>query len=512
MAFGFGATFGTATTDKLLTTLTQDPTQLSFFIRTIFNGAGGGSLGRLFDAGGLILSYFQFSGGQNRFVFERAFSTTKGFWQVPGPTVTGGQSSWGGSYDKSLTTNVPALYFNGTLRSAAFSQTPVGTATANSSPFYVGNRADGTRNWDGVHSEFAVWSTLLTAAEFAALDKGVSPLLIRPTSLIEYIPMVRDVVSLKLTTPTLTGGKVQPHPPVIKPRRKLVGIVGLAGTTFTQTIAVGCASSVSLIKASGKIISALSSTSTSVSKQARKTVAISSAASTSASKQSTKTISAALATSTSVSKQARKTIAAACASAVSAVSSRAFLVVVNVACSTSVSLKRSTGKIVAVTAAGAVGAGKAVARTIAVSCTGAVSAVKRTGKSIAAASTSAVALSRRMGKIVPVSVNGAITVAKQIGKNISLSSFTATATRKAIAKTVAVAVSATARVVLLFQPRLVIAKVRALLFSAFGKATQSAGSGRAMQSATSGGVTQSAGFGRVTLSTNSGNASLDAAD
>ena len=67
-------------------------------------------------------------------------------------------------------------------------------------------------------AEFAVWDAILTADEFAMLGAdGFSPLLIRPQSLVEYVPLVRDNVSRKLSIGTLTGAAAQPHPRIIYP-------------------------------------------------------------------------------------------------------------------------------------------------------------------------------------------------------------------------------------------------------------------------------------------------------
>ena len=47
--------------------------------------------------------------------------------------------------------------------------------------------------FDGRIAEGAVWSAALSDSEIAALAKGVSPLLIRPQSLLYYAPLIRDI-------------------------------------------------------------------------------------------------------------------------------------------------------------------------------------------------------------------------------------------------------------------------------------------------------------------------------
>lgn len=46
-------------------------------------------------------------------------------------------------------------------------------------------------------AECALWSVALTEAEVVSLSKGVSPLKVRPQSLVFYAPLWRDVVDLK---------------------------------------------------------------------------------------------------------------------------------------------------------------------------------------------------------------------------------------------------------------------------------------------------------------------------
>lgn len=81
------------------------------------------------------------------------------------------------------------------------------------------------RYTSGMIAEAAVWSAALTDAEVAILALGVSPLLVRPESLVFYAPLIRDedrdiVGGLALTaynTPTIAD-----HPRVYYPTPKLV--------------------------------------------------------------------------------------------------------------------------------------------------------------------------------------------------------------------------------------------------------------------------------------------------
>lgn len=69
-------------------------------------------------------------------------------------------------------------------------------------------------------AECAIWNAALDAAEIAALARGYSPSLIRPASLVFYAPLIRDAVSRKGGSLTVTGTTVADHPRIILPRRR----------------------------------------------------------------------------------------------------------------------------------------------------------------------------------------------------------------------------------------------------------------------------------------------------
>ena len=121
-------------------------------------------------------------------------------------------STWyglGASYDG---TNVD-IYKNGaadgsTASADPFSDAPTPCALA-------GN--GGTANFDdGTIAEVALWNTALSASEFGSLGKGVSPLLIRPGSLVIYWPLIRDVVPTFGNITSGGGLTVDTHPPIFE--------------------------------------------------------------------------------------------------------------------------------------------------------------------------------------------------------------------------------------------------------------------------------------------------------
>lgn len=87
--------------------------------------------------------------------------------------------------------------------------------------FNIGRYGGGSPGdyFDGRIAEVGVWNVALDTAEIAALAKGISPLLVRPSGLVFYAPLVRSFqdirAALALTnTNTVTVGD---HPRVFMP-------------------------------------------------------------------------------------------------------------------------------------------------------------------------------------------------------------------------------------------------------------------------------------------------------
>lgn len=89
-------------------------------------------------------------------------------------------------------------------------------------------------------AEFAIWIDDITAAGFAALHKGVSPLQVKPEALIAYWPLIGRVSPepelINSKSATLTGTVAQAeHPRVIRPHRRVsrrLVTAASAGTFF----------------------------------------------------------------------------------------------------------------------------------------------------------------------------------------------------------------------------------------------------------------------------------------
>ena len=77
------------------------------------------------------------------------------------------------------------------------------------------------RYMDGQIGEVGMWNVALTAAEILVLAAGYSPLLVRPESLVSYVPLVNnDPYQDHFDNAAFTVGgtpDTAAHPPIIKP-------------------------------------------------------------------------------------------------------------------------------------------------------------------------------------------------------------------------------------------------------------------------------------------------------
>jgi hypothetical protein len=178
-------------------------------------GLGGGGDGVMHQKAGESTFYNGSAGAKYNFGAD-AWSGVDGVWNVPSP-ATGAWVHVGIAYDAGATTNVPEIYLNGVLQTLTTIATPTGTWTGVSAANVIGNVAGNTNNWNGHLAEYGKWAGVkLNADQFAALAKGYTPLHF-PNSLIEYIPMVRDIASYKNAAPTTVGTVVIEHPRTIMP-------------------------------------------------------------------------------------------------------------------------------------------------------------------------------------------------------------------------------------------------------------------------------------------------------
>ena len=111
----------------------------------------------------------------------------------------------------------------GTANTTNLTPTSLDDTTIGASTF--GSGSVGTY-MDGQIAEAAIWNVALTAAEIASLAKGMSPLMVRPASLISYWPLVGNFspeIDLHgRLEMTVNGTTASNHPRVYMPRGPMI--------------------------------------------------------------------------------------------------------------------------------------------------------------------------------------------------------------------------------------------------------------------------------------------------
>lgn len=134
-----------------------------------------------------------------------------------------GTSAWYHGCGVRASSSSGLCYFNGgSVGTDSTSNTPSGLNDTEIGAYRFGSSSP-SNFFSGRIAEAAIWTAALDAAEVAALAKGYSPQLIRPQSLVVYVPGVRDLIDRKGTAWTNTGAfGFGDHAPVIMPRRRLI--------------------------------------------------------------------------------------------------------------------------------------------------------------------------------------------------------------------------------------------------------------------------------------------------
>jgi len=139
--------------------------------------------------------------------------------------------------------------------------------------------------FSGLIAEAAIWSVALTDEEVAVLATGVSPLLVRPESLVAYWPLIRDtdddIVGGYSMTPQ-NAPTVAAHPPVIYPRFTGLG-APQEGVSASASASASPSASLSPSASASASLSPSASASASISPSASASASISPSASASAS-------------------------------------------------------------------------------------------------------------------------------------------------------------------------------------------------------------------------------------
>ncbi len=174
---GFGSTLGTGTTDRIDAGKRPASTALarSIVAHVYFNGAGGGSLGRVFqDSAGTGVdngddAVWYFSGTLS---YVRRSSGGTGQWRSS--SLPTGWSCTGISLDESATGTTPAFYVDGVSSAAIAYASTSGSYINVGTNLTWGNRSsDNARNWDGLIGPVAFFDALLTANEHRSLAANI---------------------------------------------------------------------------------------------------------------------------------------------------------------------------------------------------------------------------------------------------------------------------------------------------------------------------------------------------
>lgn len=240
MAYGFGATLGTGTTDVVVTALTAHAAQRTYVFLYNRNGAGGNNQGRIFDKrnnGGTNSELCFYDSTAGVLTFQRVWSGATGTWTANGGTITS-TGVWNHiviTYDSSSTANNPVIYVNGSSVGVTRTVAPSGTIVNNNEPYHIGNLGQQIRVFDGRIAEFSVLDEIAGATDALAWARGFLPLH-HLHNLAEHVPMVRDSISYINGPPTTTGALPVAHPNVIYPAGGQNGILRQAAATRRHSL------------------------------------------------------------------------------------------------------------------------------------------------------------------------------------------------------------------------------------------------------------------------------------
>lgn len=169
----------------------------------------------------VIAGLFDTATDNNSFLLYQGVFGIQYFIQAGGLDQTGavdvGTGLWFRACVIEVASNDHRLYGNGELKTNGTNIIPDSIDR-----YALGIRADATPDlgYNGLIAEAALWNVALTEAEALELNAGYCPLLIRPESLVSYLPLIRDndadlidgVIWTASGSPTIAA-----HPPVFYP-------------------------------------------------------------------------------------------------------------------------------------------------------------------------------------------------------------------------------------------------------------------------------------------------------
>ena len=147
--------------------------------------------------------------------------------QSPSAHYDNSNTTWFHLVGAFIANNDQKLYVNGTLDQTNTTLADI-SDFADSDEFYIGTGImSGTdlagRSWEGGIAEVAAYAADLSAGEIAALAKGFSPLMVRPSALVGYWPLGGPYAPTTIdpvgsNTLTANGGaSAEAHPRIIYP-------------------------------------------------------------------------------------------------------------------------------------------------------------------------------------------------------------------------------------------------------------------------------------------------------
>lgn len=164
--------------------ITGGPCSISFFANQT-SAVQGSTFLSIGNAAGTRGMEFRWSGLGGTGVFFDSYGATTVASTASGITLTNGAWSHLAAVETSNSSH--ALFVNGPSNKFT-TATDVGAHTGIDS-FSIAQGPWGGAFYDGAIAEVGMWNVALTDDEVAALANGYSPLLIRPTSLVQYWPL-----------------------------------------------------------------------------------------------------------------------------------------------------------------------------------------------------------------------------------------------------------------------------------------------------------------------------------
>ncbi len=159
-----------ATSGAVNSGYTTSSTLRSFSFWIYKTGDGENSVGRMFDkrdAAASQVEVFYFNG--ITFTFERQWNVTNGVWNIDILPNLG----WRHvviTYDSSAVADRPLVYVDGKSVTVT-EQTPAAgtTPTNNASAYWIGNRGDDDRTWQGNIADFRIYEIILSPTQVAEM-------------------------------------------------------------------------------------------------------------------------------------------------------------------------------------------------------------------------------------------------------------------------------------------------------------------------------------------------------